>query len=264
MNSPNGNKKSVLAVTSGYMRFPEDIYYKNDFVVETVTRLLPNFDMHVLAPRDKGNRSFEVVDGVKVHRHNQFIFNLIRIAYGSGAIPNLRVHPWKIISIPFYMLYLTLRSFWIIRQYKIDTVHLHWLIPHGLPIAILKHLFFPKLRIVGTAYGADILQDEYSVGSKVINSFIKYIISQCDSITTCSQANKRLLEKLSGRSDIEVIPVGVDSNFFNTHRKSNSAKTSLGIQGTSFLFVGSLIERKGIDALVAAVPAIKKVLPDFN
>lgn len=257
-------RSRVLAITSGYLRHKDDLFYQNDFVVELVRRMNKTSEMHVLAPRDKGNRSREELDGVLVHRHNQSPFNLITIAYGSGAIPNLKVHPWKIIALPFFMLSLLFRTLWIVLRYRIDTVHLHWLIPHGLVVAILKATIFGNLKIVGTAYGADILQDQFSVGGRILNRVLKFIMSHCDEIATCSQNNKKTLLSIMPGANIRVIPVGVDTETFTPAKRSDENRRKYGIHGTSVLYVGSLIERKGVDALVAAIPAIIKDIPDFQ
>jgi glycosyltransferase involved in cell wall biosynthesis len=257
-------KVRVLAVTSGYQRSKEDIAYVHDFVTEQVRRLGSNFEMMVLAPRDSGNEVDEVIDGVRVFRHNQSPFNLVTIAYGSGAVPNIRANPFKILVLPFYMAYLTAKLIRIIRSQKVRCVHLHWLIPHGLVAALYKKFIDPKLTLIGTAYGADILQDQFSVGGKLMNRVIKFVASQCTMVITCSGNNRKILEPIVSRNDVVLIPVGVDTDFYRPDRRSEKKRNELGIKGAAVLFVGSLIERKGVDKLVEAIPAILEKNPNMQ
>lgn len=257
-------KVRVLAVTSGYQRSKEDIAYVHDFVTEQVRRLGSNFEMMVLAPRDCGNEADEIIDEVRVFRHNQSPFNLVTIAYGSGAIPNIRANPFKILVLPFYMAYLTAKFISIIRSQKVRCVHLHWLIPHGLIAALYKKFIDPKLTLIGTAYGADILQDQFSVGGKFMNRIIKFVAGQCTMVITCSGNNRKILEPIIDRDDVVLIPVGVDTDFYRPDRRSEKKRNELGITGAAVLFVGSLIERKGVDKLVEAIPAILKAHPNVH
>jgi len=77
--------------------------------------------------------------------------------------------------------------------------------------------------------------------------------SECDAFIVAYEAARKLYSKLISQKKIAVIPYGVDLNTF---------KFSTPPKNYDILFVGNLIERKGLDYLIRAMLKIKKEFPD--
>jgi glycosyltransferase involved in cell wall biosynthesis len=56
--------------------------------------------------------------------------------------------------------------------------------------------------------------------------------------------------------------MGLDTNLFSPAKRDNSLKDKLGIKGPFLLFVGIIVEQKGIRYLIKSMPKVIEVFPD--
>lgn len=82
------SKHTILLITSAYPRYKGE--ERDMFIYRLAEEVANEFEVIVLAPRDKNTLKREVYGNVKVIRHSQFPFNWLTIAYGSGIVPNLK------------------------------------------------------------------------------------------------------------------------------------------------------------------------------
>ena len=94
--------------------------------------------------------------------------------------------------------------------------------------------------------------------NKIVQFFKRLLISRFDGFIAAGRSQVEYLEHLGARRDqIWIAPDSVDSDFFISEselyrNKKNLIKSDLGIQGPIILYVGRLIDDKGIPELIDA------------
>jgi glycosyltransferase involved in cell wall biosynthesis len=137
------------------------------------------------------------------------------------------------------------------NRYKFDLVHAHWLIPQGLTAGLVRRWIGAPMLL--TAHGADV----FASRSRLRKAAARFATSRHDAVTVNSTAMRRQLEQLTG-AQADVIPMGVDIKNFG----ADPAKQSHSDAGPpTILFVGRLAEKKGVEYLVRAMPAIRAHVP---
>src|SRR5207247_2971361 len=62
-------------------------------------------------------------------------------------------------------------------------------------------------------------------------------------------------------SNVRVIPMGVDVDYFHPHSNDQGLRQQLGIEGEMIVFVGRLVEKKGVRHLFHAMPSVIQTFP---
>ncbi|MEM2291972.1 MAG: glycosyltransferase family 4 protein [Nitrososphaerota archaeon] len=198
----------------------------SEYVRNISERLVKKHDVTVFASNPEGTLPrYEVINGVKVFRYNCFAPS--GAYYFSAELPAM------------------------LRKEKFDVVHAHNY--HGLPFHIAglfarcdKFIVSPCFHGAGHTTFRDCL-------FKIFKPFGKRTLKRADHILAASEFEKSLLCRFFDfrPDDIVVIPRGVDfSEFKGLKRKRHHSK--------SILFVGRLVEYKGVQFLVEALPKLPK------
>ena len=198
----------------------------------------------VLAPADdKAGTTLE--NGVTVQRFHYFPKPWQKLAYGSGILPNLRRNPILWLQVPFFLVCMTISLLRGLHRVRPDVVHAHWVIPQGM-IAILARLFY-KTPTVITLHGGD----AFAFTNKSLQKLKQYALRKCDAWTT----NTRVTSSAVGSSYLMpqpyVIPMGVDVDRFASGNR-NRLRADLNPDEKIVLFIGRLVEKKGVDDLIRA------------
>lgn len=101
----------------------------------------------------------------------------------------------------------------------------------------------------------------------MLNMGLKKSMKRADIIVTDSEFSKSEIVKYfpQHREKIRVVPCGVDLERFRPCRdkeRISGVKTSLGIEGEYFLYVGTIEPRKNLKRLIIAYNALAKRLPE--
>lgn len=253
-------KPKVLVLTSSYPKFKGDV--NGNFVFELVTRLKCDFEIFVVAPGFNGSLKFEIIDGINIYRYKQFFLNNIELAYGSDILEKIKSNYLYLLVVPFFLFsqFQSIRK--IVKKNNIKVIHAHWLIPQGLIAVLYKTFFNKRIKILTTIHGADINSIGNFIG-KHFKRFIRFIFCNIDELTVVSNALKEKAIHLGYDKQIYVYPMGVDTKMFSPERKDQSVKIKNKISGLFLLFVGGLIERKGIRFLILAMPEVVKKFSDM-
>lgn len=249
-------KTRLLVVTSSFPKYEGD--GDGSFVFELASRLQNDFEVVVLAPLFRGAQKDTLIGNLRVYRHRQFVHNAVELAYGkSGMLPNLARNPLLFFVIPFFLVF----QFWAIKrldtQKHFDIVHAHWMLPQGFLAVCFKKLLRPKLRVMLTVHGSDIHRFDHWL----VNSLRRFVLRNVDMLTVVSQAIKEKIDALDCSRKVFVYPMGVDTHLFTPQRKDLSIKDKYDIEGPMILYVGRLIQQKGIVELVGAMPSILNHFP---
>ena len=237
----------IGVITSVYPEFKGD---PHGIFIHRLMREIGNQgnEVHVLAPYSGGKTDY-ILDGVKVEKFNYFYPRKFqRLAGRSGMIDNVK----ESIFVKFQ--FLTFILFNIINSCRklnyMDVIHVQWPIPNGLGALFLKTFY--KIPYINTIYGEEVYLSNRYYTMPIIKLFVN---NASKTITISSGSLKACLESGLREENLEILPFGVDTNFF---RPIDVQKDKEIFQ---ILSVGYLIERKGFEYLIKAV---KEVLKDYD
>lgn len=251
-------KGNILVVTS---TFPVDeVDAQPDFIKQLSVRLAGRgFSVTVLAPHYPGAKRYECIDSVDVIRYRYFISAFQKLTYGSGMLENIKKNSWLVITIIPFIVFQLIAISSVIRKRDVRLVHAHWLIPQGIIAAVACKLM-PRSRrpkLIITSHGADM----FALNSFLLSRLKCFALANADAVTVVSQAMfdycKEKYEQVTGC--VSVKPMGVDlvSRFYP------EVSTDLGRKGR-IIFVGRLVEKKGVDCLLIAFSEVLKDFPELK
>src|SRR3989344_5809 len=249
------NKKKVLVLTSTFPRWKKDI--TPPFVFELESRLAKDFDIYILAPHYEGAKKYEINNNLKIYRFQYFWpAKLQKLCYGGGILPRLNKNKLLVLQIFPFLLSELIWAIRIIKKEKIQLIHAHWLLPQGL-IAVLMNKMFKTPYLI-TVHGGDM----YAFQRKIFFPLIKFIVNNAQAISVVNTDMKtKLTARIHPTSDISVISMGVNTTLFHPDTYDPTIKEAFDIQGPFLLFVGSLVEKKGVKYILLAMPEIVAKYP---
>lgn len=206
----------------------------------------------VLAPHASGAKCFENVCNIEVHRFHYFITPWQSLAYHGGIMANLKQNRLRYLLIPLFMLSQLVSLILILRKNKVDVIHAHWIIPQAFVAIVARALIRGrKPAIVCTSHGTDLI----GLTGAMFRWMQKQVIAKVDKLTVVSALLRTHANGLVKRDDIAVIPMGVDltGNF--------RPPAEAGRSNNELLFVGRLVEQKGVHYLIQAMPEILRNHP---
>lgn len=253
LEEPAPHRRKILVVASTYPRWHGD--HEPGFVHELNRRLVDRFDVHVVCPHAPGAASDEVLDGVSIHRFGYAPGSLETLVQDGGILANLNRSPWKWGLLPFFFLGLMIACMRCIRQIGPHAIHAHWIIPQGFAIALLSVLSRSLPPFLITSHGGDL----FGFQGRIFRLLKRWVLRRASAITVVSQPMVDAVVKLEMPPNvISVIPMGVDfSHRFSVDRGTQRVAGEI-------LFVGRLVEKKGVKYLIEALPAIRARVPDAH
>jgi glycosyltransferase involved in cell wall biosynthesis len=247
----------VLVLTTTFPRWKDDS--TPGFVYELSKRLKNRgLEIFILAPYHEGSKFYEEVEDLKIHRFPYFYPNKFqKLAYEGGILPNLKRSWLARMQVPLLIL---AELYWaqkLVKKEKIDLIHSHWLIPSGLVGGIISR-FLGTLHIT-TAHAGDVFTMERI---KILNPLGNFILKNSSIVTVNSKYTKGIVEILSrdikNKPTIEIIPMGIDTKKF--YPKGD--KIDLFPRNNVIFNVGRLVEKKGVEFLIKAMPLILLEMPN--
>ena len=240
----------VLVLTSSFPRFRGDS--AGIFVYHLGTELEKlGVDLEVLAPHHPGSARQEVWGRIRISRFPYFYpLKLQRLCYGAGILKNMKESPMALMQLPFFILAELSYAFRIAQKRKFDLVHAHWSIPQGFTGLFLRK--FCGIPCVTSLHGSDV----YGLRAPLLRSLNGRVILGSNACTANSQATARTARRISGREDIQILPMGVDIDFFRETVCPEPLPHGLGKEDKIILYAGRLIELKGVEYLIKSLPEV--------
>jgi glycosyltransferase involved in cell wall biosynthesis len=243
----------LLVLASTYPRWSDDP--EPGFVHELSKRLTDKFDVTVLGPHAPGAATKEMLDGVRVVRYHYAPAQLETLVNDGGIVTNLNRHRWKWLLVPGFVLMQAWCAWRIIRRWRPDVIHAHWLIPQGLVIALLGLVDRRVPPFVVTSHGADL----FALQARPLQVLKRFVLRRATHITVVSRVMRDVILQMGVKPDkVTVEPMGVDLQTRFVPSQSNVRSAN------EILFVGRLVEKKGLRLLIDAMPAIRKRHPDVR
>lgn len=235
----------VLVLTSTFPRWEGD--HEPPFVYELCRRLSRRFEVLVLAPHAAGAARRETMDGVEVVRFPYFFARWQTLAYEGGILSKLRQNKWRYLQVPLFFFFQWLALARLLKKKQFDVIHAHWLIPQGLIAIWARSMQRKAPRLLCTSHGGDL----YGLRGRWLDRLKRAVLERTDALTVVSRAMGELTVRYGAKADkLHVISMGVDARTLFTP-DGEDVRT-----GHELLFVGRLVEKKGLAYLLKAMPAI--------
>ena len=223
-------------------------HHQSPFILSLAEALARNkVKVDVVCPfYHQGKDKEETINGVRVHRFQYLYPAALQGLHKGGGLPhNLkRSHISKIELMPYLFVYF-LKAIPYARN--ADIIHAQWSLS-GLVGVYLKKMFNKPLII--STRGVAI---QKATKSKWMKPILKNVLKNADYITPNNIHHLESIQKLGiPKSKIISIPNGVDTKLYKPRAKTPPKK---------ILFVGWLIERKGVLDLVNAFKKIHEKHP---
>ncbi|MBL8419212.1 MAG: glycosyltransferase [Dechloromonas sp.] len=243
----------LLVLASTYPRWSGD--HEPGFVHELNRRLVDHFEVHVICPHAPGAARQEVLDGVTVHRFRYGPNAMETLVQDGGVLANLKRSFWKWCVVPFFVLGLLAATSKHVKQIRPHCIHAHWIVPQGLSLALLGVLPRNLQPFLLTSHGGDL----FSLRGRLFRELKRWVLRKASAVTVVSRPMLTEAVKLGANVDrTSVIPMGVD--FDGRFSLDPGAERVAG----QILFVGRLVEKKGVKYLIQALPSIRQRVPSAH
>lgn len=236
-------KIKSLVLTTSLTRYKED--YLANFIYESIKNLKinENIDLDIIAPDTIDSKKYEKRDNINIHRFTYaYPRRLQKLAYGSGIAINLRKNPLLYLQVPGFGLSFLNKA---LRIYDNHNIIYCQLVFSGLIGVVLRRILNKKIPVITTFWGNDV--DNLAKHKSLYNMLIK----EGDLFITLSpDMSNDLIDIGCDKSKVKDINIGINLDNFRYRKPKRNNKIT-------FLFVGRLIEKKGIKYAIDAFNKIK-------
>lgn len=211
------------------------------FVQDLAEAQAAEFDVMVLVPRVRGAAQRETSPaGVQVRRFAYFLRRWEDLADGA-IIENLRAKPSRWLQVVPFFVSEAVAVFGAARSFRPDVIHAHWIIPQGL-VATFMARRIPRMV---TSLGGDL----YALNAAPLRALKRFVVRRAAALSSVNADMAREIVNLGADpSHVSVIPMGADLSRFSPDGRTPSAAPPLRL-----LFVGRLVEKKGVAVLIEAL-----------
>lgn len=238
-------------LTSTFPRWENDT--EPAFIFELSRRLAASFDVTVLSPRTPGSKRQENMAGMRVIRFPYFFNQWEKLAmHGGGILNKLRSNHLYYLMIPFFLLGQLRAVVGLLQSKRFNLIHAHWLIPQGFIAALSLLITRQNIPLLCTSHGGDL----FALKGRTLQCLKRWVMDKSAALTVVSKAMQKMLVDMGVAPDkVDVIPMGVNLKGLFTPDPCVPRKTD------ELLFVGRLVEKKGVQLLLEAMPTVLKKHP---
>lgn len=178
-----------------------------------------------------------------------------------AAVRDPRMNHWMIVK-KYVVWFAKLFFIFLTKGKTYDLIHAHYVFPSGWAARLFKKVF--RQRIIVTAHGGDL--NKMARKGAFFFKATKKTLHEVDHIVAVGEKlrSDMITNFNVPKEKITLLNMGVDRTIFKPMDK-RSARQMLNVDLTAkvILYVGNLLEAKGLIELVAAFKDLKNIYPDI-
>jgi glycosyltransferase involved in cell wall biosynthesis len=220
-------------------------------VLDLCRHLSEYVDIHVVAPHTTGAALSESIENISVRRFRYFVPAWQSVTYQGGILGRLRENPWRVLQLPFFLVALWWSTLRLVRTWQPDIIHAHWVIPQGVIACLAAG---NRVPVLCTSHGSDL----HGLQSGTFQMLKRWTLRRCRTVTVVSRSMANKVRSLAPETSVEVIPMGTNLNLLFTPPADEATRRT-----NEIVFVGRLVETKGLRYLLQAFAAIQRTRSDL-